>query len=137
MILKNCQKIAALFVLLTLCCSLSFASDKKMPWEERQKAPPTCKKLTNLCSTCSDGVKRVPGSSKRAKFSDYKCASGGESVLLVPKYRNKNCKAISDYCAVCKGNTFIFTKTGNRIESDLYACATSPKTIRGFVKTRP
>ena len=130
--LKNYHKIMAVVLLPILCCSLSFAGDNKMPWE-RKKAVPTCKKLTNLCSICSDGVKRVPGGNKIAKFSDYQCAARGKAAFFTAKKAKKNCRTLSDYCAVCKGDKFIFTKTGNRIQSDLYACATSPRTTQGIV----
>ena len=65
-----------------LLCSLAFAQNEQTT---KKEFVPICKKLTNSCSICSDGVKRSPGTQKVLEFSDYKCAAEGNSALSINK----------------------------------------------------
>ena len=123
------------------------AKTSKQKWghflEKREKkAPPQCKSLSVGCAICSDGKMRVSTyksskvSSKKLKISPYACAHlkaplwNGKRIpasKLKGAY-TKGCRILSDFCAVCKDGSYLFTKTGAKIDIDLYACATSPRT---------
>ena len=142
-------KIAVLFIFLGTGGFIqpSLAKKAKQKWEHflqkrgKEKAP-LCKKLSMGCAICSDGKMYVPtrkGSkvtSKRLNVSPYVCANSKGPVWndkripaskLKEAYKN-GCRILSDFCAVCKDNSYIFIKNGIKIDTDLYACATSPRT---------
>ena len=120
--------------------SLAKGKNKHSPeyfLKKRKMKAPLCKGLSSKCAICSDGKMRASTrkGSKELRISSYACATRGTPLWngkRVPAskkglFKNK-CRVLSDFCAVCKDNSYIFVKNGIKIDTDLYACATSPRT---------
>ena len=137
---------SALFILLAslILSPISNAKEKskdKGPRLEKQSAP-DCRALTDQCAICSDGKMRASATKKGDKeaaelqLTPYICATKGKSQLKKIRAKKiaaniKDCKVLSDFCAVCKDDSFVFTNDGSKITSDLYECATTPRTHTG------
>jgi len=97
----------------------------------RKKVFPRCKQLSKNCSICNDGIMRTPlvalkkDFKSNLKISAYACATGKSKSI-----KNK-CKILSDFCKICSDGSFKFTMDDSKITSDLYECATNPRTKIG------
>ena len=106
------------------------------------KVVPLCKKVTDVCSVCSDCNLRDPASNKVIQISPYACASK-ESAKAKFKFKNvekmllalKDCKAVSDHCAVCSDGRYAFTQDGTSINTSFYECANTPA-LRGVASVK-
>jgi hypothetical protein len=106
--------------------------------EKSKKTEIVCIKISSSCFVCSDGSKRPSlKSDKILEISDYACASGDRDWDKKKRksYLDKStCVSLSAFCAVCADNEFRFVKKDNqlrpleKISSDLYECATAPRT---------
>jgi hypothetical protein len=98
----------------------------------------TCKDLNKTCAICPDKKKRDAKTKKKIlTLSDFACASGQEKENTKSYLDATTCLPLSDFCTVCADGKFRFIKSDNKykaleeISSDLYECATSPRTIQG------
>ena len=96
-----------------------------------------CTKISKSCSICSDGTKRDPKDQKKIlEMSDYACAKGDSSHDKKPRsFMDKDtCINLSAFCSICADQKFRFVQKDDRyknlqeISSDLYECATEPRT---------
>ncbi len=104
--------------------------------QEMENVKPTCKRLSEDCTICSDGVKRPPigtaygddvsVDTERKKvllLGDYDCAANDEA-----KKAKDGCRMLSDFCRICPNDRYFYKKTDHSIRTDLYECATKPRT---------
>jgi hypothetical protein len=97
----------------------------------------TFTKLNARCSVYSNGQKVRAGfeaqeNVKLLEISDFECAALGlrenerQKVLM-----SKGCVEVSDFCSVCADGGFKSRRTGRHLKSDLYECASGPRTVIG------
>lgn len=98
-----------------------------------------CKKISSVCQVCNDTTKRsLDATKKELQVSDYACAVGDMHFDKKNKsFMSKDtCVNLSEFCSVCADQSFRYVKKEERhrplqvISSDLYECATDPRTVR-------
>ncbi|HLE12743.1 MAG: hypothetical protein A2504_09675 [Bdellovibrionales bacterium RIFOXYD12_FULL_39_22] len=109
--------------------------------EDNLNRPPAfkCVELSKKCAICTDGKKHPAADAKSPELTitDYECAQGfagpaPQPQKIMPAISAKlgKCIIMSDFCAICADGLFISTLSGNKIDSDLYECVTSPRTMK-------
>ena len=113
----------------------------------KKKTKITCVALTDQCSVCSDLKYRKIQNMNTAttenalNITGFQCASMGKLKYRPKKKASsipgilaklKKCKIVSDFCAICADGSYVFTKTAQKIESDTFECATSPRSKIGL-----
>jgi len=101
-----------------------------------------CLIVTSQCAVCDDGTLWAPGAltkkgQKRKgaplKLGSYACVNSGEMKLgksdeMTTVVQGKKCMRLRPYCAVCEDDKFYSPKTQHELTTDLFECATHPRT---------